>query len=242
MTLKKTKTKGLRVIKSVIQVILVFLFAVISTAILITIKKKNLMFEERIFYLVSVASEGRETLLEPQKELLKNLGAANMVYKKNDSYHLIASVYLEQEYAEEIKGNLTSYFPDVKILKIKSKRIGKKSIKKIRDVVGLEKLIKTLYAYTQDFQQLHMNFLAGKSSEGQFLNDMVRRKLELEKLNQQIELKNEYAEKAQGFGEFFALKMTNFLSGLDVSRSRQNYICNYFVGFYLDFIEFYNSL
>ena len=242
MTSKKTTNNKSKRIKSVIQTILVFLFAIISTAVLITVKKKNLMFEERIFYLVSVASEGREALLDPQKELLKNLGASNVVYKKNDSYHLIASVYLDLESAEEIKGNLSTYFADVKILKIKSKKIKRKSIKNIRASVDSEKLVKTLYRYTNEFQNLHMNYLSGKCSESQFLNDMVRRKLELEKLNGQIEQKNDYAGKIQGFGEIFALKLTIFLSGLDVSRSKQNYICNYFVGFYLDFLEFYDSL
>ena len=242
MTSKKTKRNKLKRVKSVIQTIFIFLFAIVSTAILITMKKKNLMFEERMFYMVSVAGEGKESLLDPQKELLKNLGAANVVYKKNDSYHLIASVYLDLESAEEIKANLASYFADVKILRIKSKKVGRKTIKNIRSALGLEKLIKTLYGYTKEFQDLHMNYLAGKTSESQFLNEMVRKKLELDKLNKQIDLKNDYSENIVNFGEMFALKITNFLSGLDVSRSKQNYVCNYFVGFYLDFIEFYESL
>ena len=242
MTSAKHKKSSIKRIKSVIHTILVFLFAIISTAILISVKKKNLMFEERIFYLVSAASEGKESLLEPQKELLKNLGAANVVYKKNDRYHLISSVYFDLDSAEEIKKNLSNYFSDVKILKVKSKKLSRKSIKNIRLSVGSERLVKTLYRYTNNFQELHMNLLAGKCSESQFLNEMVRKKLEMEKLNTQIEINGEYAERIQGFGEMFALKITSFLSGLDVSRAKQNYICNYFVGFYLDFLEFYESL
>ncbi len=242
MTSKTTKNKRSKRIKSVIQTILIFLFAFTTSAVLINIKKKNLVFEERVFYLVSVSNEGKENMLDPQKELLKNLGAANVVYKQNDRYHLIASIYLDLESAEEIKVNLTNYFSDVKILKVKTKKVSRKSVKSIKLASGSEKLIKTLYTYTKDFEHLHMNYLSGKISEGQFLNDMVRRKLELGTLNQQIQLNSDYSSIVLGFGELFALKMTNFLSGLDVSRSKQNYVCNYFVGFYLDFIEFYDSL
>ena len=242
MTFGKVRNKSLMRVKSVIQTILVFLFAIVSSAFLISQKKKHLMFEERIFYFVSVASSGKESLLDPQRELLKNLGAANVVYKKNDCYHLIVSIYIDLESAEEIKENLKVYFADVKILKVKSKKISRKTIRNIKDSVGIEKLIRTLYGYTIELQELHMNYLSGKCTEGQFLSEMVKRKLELEKLNLNIQIGNEFSERVQNFGEVFILKLTNFLSGLDISRSRQNYICNYFVGFYVDFLEFYDSL
>lgn len=229
-------------VKSVVSTILVFLFAIVSSAILIVVKKKNLMYEERIFYLVSATSENRETLLEPKKELLKNLGSANIVYRQGDKCHLVVGVYFDSESAEEIKGNLLKYFSEAQVLKVKSKKITRKSIKKIKESLECEKFIKKLFALSKDFQVLLMDYLSGTSTDSKFIESLVNAKLELGKIVESIQSSENYHEKIKERGNLFISKMTNFLIGLDVSRSKQNYICNYFVSFYVDFLEFYDSL
>ena len=242
VTRRKNRKFSKMRIKSVVRTILIFLFAIVSSAILITIKKKSLMYEERIFYLVSATSEHRESLLDPKKELLKNLGAANVVYKQGDKCHLIVGVYFDSESAEEIKGNLLKYFSEAQVIKVKSKKITRSSIKHIKASLECEKFIKKLYSLTGDFQSLQMDYLSGKCTNSQFIESLVNAKLELGKIIEQIQSKDEYHEKIKERGNLMLSKMTNFLTGLDVSRSRQNYICNYFVSFYIDFLEFYESL
>ena len=200
------------------------------------------MYEERIFYLVSAASANRENLLDPKKELLKNLGSANIVYRQGDKCHLIIGVYLDSESAEEIKGNLLKYFAEAQVLKVKSKKITRKSIKNIKECLECEKLLKKLYSLSNDFQILLMDYLSGICTDSKFIESLVNAKLELGKIVENIQSEESYHEKIKERGNLFVSKMTNFLINLDVSRAKQNYICNYFVSFYIDFLEFYDSL
>ena len=52
--------------------ILIFLFAIISSVVLVAEKKKLRAFDERIFYFVSAGSARTISLLDDKKELLKN--------------------------------------------------------------------------------------------------------------------------------------------------------------------------
>lgn len=180
--------------------------------------------------------------MDGQKELLKNLGAGNVVFKEKDKFYLVVNVYLDISSAEEIKNNLKTYFPDAWILRLKTKKINTQTIKRIKESVVVEQFLKQMYQMGNDFQNLHMNYLAGKTSESEFISLMLKNKLELEKFASQMQLKDDFFCGIKEYAELFALKLGNFLLGLDVSRSRRNYVCNYFVSFYLDYIEFYASL
>lgn len=239
---KKRKKFDKSKIKSVVSTILVFLFAIISTAILISHRKKSLAFDSKYFYFISVASANKESLLENKKELVKNLGGANVVYKQDGNYHLLVNVYLDFQSAEEIRQSLLGYFPDAKILKIKTTKITKTKVKKIRKHLENEKLIRFLYNLVGDFEELEMSYLSGEISDGEIIKYMLKYKLELEKINDSIAFDDEISIKCLEFGELINLHLTNFLSGFDISKSKQNYVCNYFVGFYLNYIEMFNSL
>lgn len=228
--------------KSVISSILILLFAIISSVVLVSEKKKLRAFDERVFYFVSAGSSRKISLLDDKKELLKNLGGANVVYQHKELSHLLASVYLEQEQAEEIKSNILEYFPDALILKIKAKRVSTRGIKRVREVVGAEEFVKGLYKTSVNFQNFQMSYLSGMCDEGEFLSKMIGERIKLEKLLQNIEETNELAENIVAKGEVFILKMTSFLNGLEIARHKQNYVCNYFVGFYLDYVELFDCL
>ena len=117
-----------------ISTILIFLFAIVSSAVLIVEKRKYKAFDERIVYLVSVASTKTIKVLDDKKDLLRNLGGANVVLSYNGLSHLIANVYLDQESALEIKDNLKKYFPETEVLKIRLKRLSMNSIKAIKSI------------------------------------------------------------------------------------------------------------
>ena len=93
MTYHKYKNKRKSKIKSMITTILILLFAIVSCAVLVSEKKKLRAFDERIFYFVSAGSSKNISLLDDKKELLKNLGGANVLF--------------EQDSEDEIKGNIS---------------------------------------------------------------------------------------------------------------------------------------
>lgn len=242
MTYHKSRKKSKLQIKSVVSTILVFLFAIVSSAILVSEKRKLRAFDERVFYFVSAGSSRTISLLDDKKELLKNLGGANVVYSYKGISHLLANVYLEQESADEIKGNLTQYFPESDVLKLRSKRVSNKGIKKIKSISGAENFIKFVYKMSNEYQDLQMNFLSGEISDSMFLSSMVDKKINFEKIISNIDNSNDLAEKIIGFGELMSLQLTNFLSGLNIAKNKQNYVCNYFVGFYLNYVELFECL
>lgn len=238
---KLKKNKKVKV-KSVISTILIFLFAIISTAILIGEKRKLIIYEERSFYFVCVGTSKKESSFETKKELLKNLGGANVVYNYGGNYNLVASVYLDLESATEIKNNLSTYFDDVSILIVKNKAVSKKNIKKIKKNEECKKFMKFIFRLSSDFQELQLNYLAGNITESKFLSGVVEKRLSLEKINSQIIGEDEISQHLRGFGELFLLQITNFLSGFSISGSKQNYICNYFVGFFINYVQMFDSL
>jgi hypothetical protein len=235
---RKRKTK----IKSVVSTILVFLFAIISSSILISEKKKLKAYDERIFYFVSVANSKKISLLDDKKELLKNLGGASVVFSRKDVFYLFANVYLEQESALEIKSNLVKYFPDTEIIKIKIERISNKGIKNIKNIVGAEEVIKFLYKLSNDYQYYQMNFLMGALSDGKFLSFMLEKKMTLEKLLADMEKTTELGKKISSYVELMLFQLNNFLNGFTIAKHVQHYVCNYFVGFYLNYDELFDCL
>lgn len=242
MTYHKAKKKHNSKIKSIVSTILIFIFAFVSSAILIVEKRKYKQYDERIFYFVSVASSKTTKLLEDKKELLKNLGGANVVMVKKGVSHLVASCYLDQVSALEIKDNLKSHFPEVEILKVKLERVKIKGIKAIKSIVGCDELLKNLYKISIDFQNIQMKYLSGEMSEGQFLSAMIDKKITLEKSMENVDKTTELAQKVLGFCDVMVLSLTNFLSGLTIAKHKQNYVCNYFVGFYMNYVELFECL
>lgn len=239
---KKNKNRMFLRIKSVVSTILIFSFAIISSAVLITEKKKYKAYDERIFYFVSVGSSKIIKMLDDKKELLKNLGGANMLMSYKGLSHLIVNVYLDQESANEIKENLKQHFPEVDILKIRLNRLSGKNIKKIKSINGAEMFIKQLFAVSNRFQHLQMEYLKGTMSEGAFLSEIVEIKINIDKLIKNIDTSTDFAQKIVGFGELFVLQLTNFLSGLSIAKHKQNYVCNYFVGFYMNYVDLFDCL
>lgn len=242
VTYAKHKNNRKKLIKSIFSTILIFLFAIISSAVLISVRRKNLIYDERVLYFVCATRDDKESLLDGKKELLKNLGAGNVVLKEKDKICLIANVYLDIASAEEIKDNLKVYFSDAWILRLKTKKVNIKSIKKIKTDIVVERFFKYLYQLSHDYQTLHMEYLAGKCDESEFISTMLKFKLELEKMSSQLSANDNFFVHIKEYAELFSLKLSSFLLGLDVARSKRNYVCNYFVSFYLDYVDFYAYL
>lgn len=237
----KRKTAKTR-IKSVISTILIILFAICSSAFLIVLKKKNLIYEERVIYVISVASSKKEKDLNSSSELLKNLGGANVIYKFQDEYHLIANVYLDFQSAEEVKNEINTYFLNAQILKLKIKKVSRKTKNQIKNNYELERVVRYLYSLINEFQELQFGFLSGSLTQGKFFSEMVQVRLKISDFIKNNKVDNEISGIIYSHLDIILYKLTNFLTGFELSGSKQNYICNYFVGFYLNYIELFNSL
>ena len=87
-----------------------------------------------------------------------------------------------------------------------------------------------------------MGYLSGEISESEFISEMVDRKIRLEKERLNIENVNDLAETIISRGELINLKLTSFLNGFSISKHKQNYVCNYFVEFYLSYVELFECL
>lgn len=242
MTYHKYKNRRKNKIKSVITTILILLFAIVSSVVLVSEKKKLRAFDERIFYFVSAGFSKNISLLDDKKELLKNLGGANVLYEHKGLSHLIANVYLEQDSANEIKGNISSYFPEASVLKIKSKRVSTKGIRLVKEIEGADEFIKYFYKLSLEFYSLQIAYLSGEKTESDFLSDMVESRIDFEKKMLNIKKTNDLAEKIISKAEAMCLKLTSFLNGFAISKHKQNYVCNYFVGFCFDYVELFDCL
>lgn len=239
MTAKKRKHRRKTRIKSVVKAILIFLFAITSSIFFVSLKKKSLMYLERDFYFVSVASSKKSSDLETKSELLKNLGGASVIYNKNGVYYLVANVYLDLSSAEEIKSNLSKYFRETEVLTVKVKAISKKDRKALSQN---KQALKFLYDLSFEFSDLQIGFLLGDVSEGNLISNMVKHRLNIEKTKTNLIKDTKHSETIEGFCDLFSTQISNFLSGLTTSKSKQNYVCNFFVSFYINFIEMYECL
>ena len=72
--------------KSVIATILIFIFAFISIVVLIAVRKKTLVFEEQYFYFVCADSSKKVSVLDNEKEYLKNIGGAAVTHFYKEDY------------------------------------------------------------------------------------------------------------------------------------------------------------
>lgn len=241
VTPRRLKNKRKNMIKSVVSLILIFLFVISSSAFLISIRKNNLVFDEMDIYFVCVASSKKESELETKSELLKNLGGANVIYNKSGVFYLVANVYLKLSEAEEIKTNLLSYFPESQVLKLKTKAVTRKVKKKIKSSKE-ETLLRYLFKLSKNFRNLHIGYLSGEIGESALISTLVKNRLELEKLCEDKTASEEFELLVLSFGNLFSLQLSNFLTGLSLAGAKQNYVCNYFVGFYVNFIEMYDCL
>lgn len=242
VTSKNIRKSNKRKIKSTISAILILLCATISSIALICARKKYLVYDERCLYFVSATSSKKEKQLSVHQELFKNLGGANVVYKHEQNYYLIAGVYLDLGSAEEIKNNLSAYFSESEVLKIKTKKVNVSLRKMIKKGKGSEEFVRFIYSLPKKYQEIQMNYLAGKITDGEFLSKLVRIRLNLNEMVENIEVLNEISEKLAGFGVLYLMKMTSFLNGFEISQNKQNYISNYFVSFYINYEEMFNSL
>lgn len=229
-------------VKSVISSILIFVMAFISIVFLINMKKKNLIYEEQYFYFVYASSSKKVSVLDKQKDYLKNLGGASISYFYKDDFYLIANVYLNSADGDEIKQNLLPHFQNAGVVTIKTNKILKASQKKINENEQVKKFLKYLYQYNRAFYELSMGYFIGEISDSEFISKIIKNNLVFEEYKNKISDESELGALAKDYAALMSLQFSSFLNNFYLSSNKQNYVSAYYVGFVINYIEFYNSL
>ena len=228
--------------KSVIATILIFVFAFVSTVILIQMKKKTLVFEEHYFYFVCADSSKRVGILDNEKEYLKNIGGASVTHFYKENFYLVANVYLNLADAEEINAGLINNFPRSEVVTIKTEKVPKQAKNSIKNDVWLLNFVKFLYEYNKQFYLNSMDFYTGKQTESDFISSLVSKSLEFDEFKKNIEGDAEIYEVFKEYVGLFSLQLTSFLNNFYIAKNKQHYVSAYYVGFVINYLEFYDSL
>ena len=173
--------------KSVIATILIFVFAFVSTVILIQMKKKTLVFEEHYFYFVCADSSKKVGILDNEKEYLKNIGGASVTHFYKENFYLVANVYLNLSDAEEINAGLINNFPRSEVVTIKTEKVPKQAKNSIKNDVWLLNFVKFLYEYNKQFYLNSMDFYTGKQTESDFISSLVSKSLEFDEFKKNMD-------------------------------------------------------
>lgn len=143
-------------------------------------KKRFECFEEKTCYFVYTNSGAYSKPLTDSCDHIKGLGGAGIVYKHKETYYLIASVYSELSDAEEVKNNITEFFPECGVLKIQTKRASKAVRNSFKANENALLLLNYFNELCTETQNLSMEYLAGKLTENAYLVKLLGQKLELE--------------------------------------------------------------
>lgn len=240
---KKTLNTDIRFgVKSVISTILIFVMAFVSIVLLINMKKKNLIFEQQYFYFVYASSSKKVSVLDKQKDYLKNVGGAAITYYFENDYYLVANAYLNSIDANEIKQNLISHFSNSNVLTVKTNKLSKSSKRKINENEQVKKFLKFLYQFNRGFYELSFSYYMGEISDSEFISKIIRNNLVFEEFKNNIDGSDEFGSVAKDYASLICLQFSSFLNNFYITSNKQNYISAYYVGFVINYVEFYNSL
>lgn len=213
-------------IKSVIAIILFFVFVVLVLLCLAGFKKVEKCFDKQSFYVVYVEKTKRKMAPE-SVDLIKKLGGAGCLMFFKDEYYLVANVYLKEDDADEIAEGLKVHFADAGVVKLSHSDIDKKKAVHIAKNLSVSKFFEKMYKVVEDFEDLQMKYLMGSVQEGEFLTKMLKEKLEFESIVNNFE--NENDEKLFEDIKTYAKMTVNyfdiFLDDFFQSTKKESLIC-----------------
>lgn len=228
--------------KSVMATILVFIFAFVSIVILIAVRKKTLVFEEQYFYFVCADSSKKVSVLDNEKEYLKNIGGAAVTHFYKEDYYLVANVYLSPVDAEEIKSNIISDFSRAEVVLVKSEKLSKKAKTAIKQDEALLKFVQFIYKFNKELCSSSLDFYSGKITESEFISAFITKNLKFDEMKKTINGDGEVYDVFREYTSLFALQLNSFLNNFYVTKNKQHYVSAYYVGFVINYLEFYDSL
>jgi hypothetical protein len=154
----------------------------------------------------------------------------------------VANVYLSPVDAEEIKGNIISDFARAETVVIKSEKISKKVKNIIKQNESLLKFAEFIYKFNKELCSSSLDFYSGKIGESELISAFITKNLKFDELKKSIVGEGEVYDVFKEYSALFALQLTSFLNNFYVAKNKQHYVSAYYVGFVINYLEFYDSL
>ena len=228
-------------IKSAICVILFFLIlGTILISLIVSRKKENLFYGQNL-YLVYTSKTKNVSSLENEKDMVKNLGGAGVVFLFKKEYYLICNVYLKKDEAEEIKKGIAENYNNAGILEISAKKV--KNIKHFKQNEDSKNMLKFIKNNLFELAQTEIDFISGNISEGKLGAWALSKKQELEQLiSKNIETNDEIVRNLCSYAKLIVLQYDNFLNQFYIKSNKQSLFCEFVVNFSLIFADMWNYL
>lgn len=228
-------------IKSAICVILFFLIlGTILISLIVSRKKENLFYGQNL-YLVYTSKTKNVSSLENEKDMVKNLGGAGVVFLRNKEYYLICNVYLKKDEAEEIKKGIAENYNNAGILEISAKKV--KNIKHFKHNEDSKNMLKFIKNNLFELAETEIDFISGNISEGKLGAWALSKKQELEQLiSKNIETNDEIVRNMCSYAKLIVLQYDNFLNQFYIKSNKQSLFCEFVVNFSLIFADMWNYL
>ncbi len=228
-------------IKSALCIILFFLiFGTILISLIVSRKKENLFYGQNLYFVYTSKTKNVSSL-ENEKDMVKNLGGAGVVFLHNKEYYLICNVYIKKDEAEEIKKGIAENYHNAGILEITAKKV--KNIKHFKQNEDSKNMLKFIKNNLFELAQTEIDFISGKISEGKLGAWTLSKKQELEQLiSKNIETSDELARNMCSYAKLIVLQYDNFLNQFYFKSNKQSLFCEFVVNFSLIFADMWNYL
>ncbi len=239
---QKVKRKiGSVQIKSAVCLILFFLiFGTILISIIVSRKKENLFYGQNLYFVYTSKTKNVSSL-ENEKDMIKNLGGAGVVFLHKKEYYLICNVYLKKDEAEEIKKNIAENYHNAGILEISAKKI--KNIKHFKQNENSKNMLRFIKNNLIELTQTEIDFISGNISEGKLGAWALSKKQTLEQMiSKNIEASEEITRNMCSYAKLIVFQYDNFLNQFYVKSNKQSLFCEFVVNFSLIFADMWNYL
>lgn len=217
---KKKNNRKKRIFFGAVSIIVVII--VVLTIVLNISTKPNYekYLKEKDYYFVYVDKNQKQAVLSAQSETIRSLGGAGKIVSHENSYYLVASVYLTEADAQEIVSNIVKNFPNAGTFKV-SKRFTKAQKRELSTNPSYLKCSKFINDLIEELQTNSMKYLAGTISESALSSNILIKKHELESLKKDFEETDEFSKKILAFEELCLLHITNFCNEFFTNSKKQ---------------------
>lgn len=240
----KRRRKGLIIqIKSVIALILFFIFVFMILTCLGVSRKNNKCFDKSSFSFVYV-QKTKKMLDETEKDLVKGLGGAGIFYFFKEHHYLIANVYLKLDDAKEVAGGMVDSFENAGVLTIETKRLSRLLQQKIKSNLSYYRFFKYLYEFSEKFEELNLNYISGELSQGKLMSELIEINLEFETIVNEFENENNESvfSDIKTYANMILIHFDNFFDEFYQSTKKQALVCALGVNVALTKVDLFDNL
>ena len=230
-------------IKSVFMACLFFLILLTVSITLGASRKTNKCFEKQSYHFV-YAQNNKQILDKTEQDLVKSLGGAGIYYFYKEHHYLIVNVYLSKDDANEIKNGMAENFPNSGTITLEVKDIPKKIQSKIKDNLSYYKFFKYFHELIESFQELNMNYIAGKITQGKLMSSIITMQLDCKTIISEFENpeNEELFNNIKTYANMCKIHFENFFDEFYQSTKKQALVCALGVNLALTKIDLFNNL